>query len=187
MAFVFAFAAAPVVAPLERRRPWLPPPSPRVDDDATIGMMRDERCENGMCNVYTSMREGNQERSVGHSTRRKLICDAKVNKSSGTTTTTTTRVGRGGVRSSGQRRCEYRSFRTSTRLGGCTGDLRSCANVPSMGDPTLFLNVVLCLFWQHQFGSKGKNPGGRCFMGAARQNWPFPPRAYKGVRTSARP
>ena len=74
-----------------------------------------------------------------------------------------------------------------TRLGSCTGDLRSCANVPSMGGPTLFLNVVLCLFWQHQFGSNGKNPGERCFMGPARQNWPFPPRAYKGVRTSARP
>ena len=27
----------------------------------------------------------------------------------------------------------------TTRLGSCTGDLRSCANnVPSMGDPTLF-------------------------------------------------
>ena len=56
---------------------------------------------------------------------------------------------------------------TRTRLGSCTGDLRSCANVPSMGGPTLFLNVVLCLFWQHQFGSNGRNPGERCFMGAA--------------------
>ena len=42
---------------------------------------------------------------------------------------------------------EYGSwYYSSTRLGSCTGDLRSCANVPSMGDPTLFLNVVLCLF-----------------------------------------
>ena len=81
----------------------------------------------------------------------------------------------------------FSPFDYFTRLGSCTGDLRSCANVPSMGGPTLCLNVVLCLFWQHQFGSKGKNPGGRCFMGAPGQNWPFPPRAYKGVRTSARP
>ena len=30
-----------------------------------------------------------------------------------------------------------------------------------MGDPTLFLNVVLCLFWQHQFGSiRAKIPVG---------------------------
>ena len=52
----------------------------------------------------------------------------------------------------------------STRLGGCTGDLRSCANVPSMGGQILFLNVVLCLFGHQQLGNKGKIPDGPCFM-----------------------
>ena len=74
-----------------------------------------------------------------------------------------------------------------TRLGSCTGDLRSCANVPSMGGQILFLNVVLCLFGHQQFGIYGKIPDGPCFMGAAGQKWPFLPVAYKGVRRSAWP
>ena len=85
----------------------------------------------------------------------------------------------------------------STRLGGCTGDLRSCANVrvlvrvPSMGGQILFLNVVLhlALFGHQQFGNMGKIPDGPCFMvmGAAGQKCQFPPVAYKGSRTSAWP
>ena len=57
----------------------------------------------------------------------------------------------------------YCSISTGTRLGGCTGDLGSCANVPSTSDPKHFLHVVLSLFGP-QLQSPAKlevNPGGR--------------------------
>ena len=76
-------------------------------------------------------------------------------------------------------------YSTRTRLGGCTGDLRSCANVPSRRDPKLILSVVLPLFGSHLLGNKSKMSGGASLMGAAEQKWQFPPRAYMGVQTSA--
>ena len=75
----------------------------------------------------------------------------------------------------------------STRLGGCTGDLVSCANVPSTSDPKHFLDVVLSLFGPQLLCNRPKIPAGARLMGAAGQKWQFPLRAYMGVRTSARP
>ena len=66
---------------------------------------------------------------------------------------------------------------TGTRLGGCTGDLRVCANVPRRRDPRSGLAVVLGIFGPQLLGNKGKFPGGACLMGAAGQKWPFPHKA----------
>ena len=78
-------------------------------------------------------------------------------------------------------------YRSCTRLGGCTGDSRSCANVPSMRGPRPILDVVLPLFGSQLLCNNVKNSLGARLMGVAGQKWPFPPTAYMGVRTSARP
>ena len=64
-----------------------------------------------------------------------------------------------------------------TRLGSCTGDLRSCANVPSMGDPTLFLKGdAICrvpLQSCMQGGPRGRNFGISLPSG---KNWQLAPK-----------